>query len=308
MHRKIITSLGAVTVAGAAAALVVATGGTANAARAISATPANPVYWGCINNKTGGLVGGRFYEYDGANGAGKTSRYPGCASWAKRANWSQAGPAGKDGAVGPAGADGQDGAAGNNGAPGKDGATGAAGADGQNAVASITTAAPLDGASGTVLTHVGGRIGDPGFATPLTEAVTLQPGIYQYTMYADFSRKPGTGQDNPAGNNTYGSVFLWADKDGNNAYDWKTGGEALGGTIQTGAVPVDPTGSIEQPGNGVGIITITAPTKVQVGGFGYNTNTGQYGTTVAGQAAPGAGDFSFLGANATFEKLNVPTN
>lgn len=158
---------------------------------------------------------------------------------------------------------------------------------------SVTTAAPLS-ADGTVLTHVGGRVGDPGFATPLTAAVTLQPGTYQYTLYADFSRRAGTGADNPAGNNTYGTAFLWADVNGDNAYDWKTN-EALGGTVQTGAVPVDPTGSIEQPANGVGVFTLTTATKVLVGGFAYNSDTGQYGT--------GTGYFSFLGSNASFLRI-----
>lgn len=177
--------------------------------------------------------------------------------------------------------------------PGQDGAPG------QNAVASVTTASALD-ADGTVLTHVGGAIATAGFATPLTNEVTLEPGTYEYTLYADFSRKAGTGSDNPAGNNTYGTAFLWADLNGDNAYEWKTG-EALGGTVQTGAVPVDPTGSIEQPANGTGVFTLTKETKVRVGGFAYNTNTGNYGT----DGGAGAGDFSFLGANASFIKLNV---
>lgn len=164
---------------------------------------------------------------------------------------------------------------------------------------SLTTANALNGGQ-TVLTHVGGKVGDPGFATPLTSEVTLPAGTYQYTLYADFSRKAGTGSDNPDGNNTYGTAFLWADVNGDNAYDWKSG-EALGGTVQTGPVPVDPTGSIEQPANGTGVFTLTAPTKVQVGGFAYNTNTGSYGTV--GQ--PGEGDFSFLGSTASFIKLNV---
>lgn len=169
----------------------------------------------------------------------------------------------------------------------------------QSATVSLTNAAALNAGS-TVLSHVGGRVGDPGFATPLTATVTLQPGTYEYTLYADFSRKAGTGSDNPAGNNTYGTAFLWTDVNGDNAYDWKSG-EALGGTVQTGAVPVDPTGSIEQPANGVGVFTLTVPTKILVGGFAYNTNTGQYGTV----GSDGAGDFSFLGANASFVKYSV---
>lgn len=149
----------------------------------------------------------------------------------------------------------------------------------------------------TTLTHVGGPIGATDAATKLTEEVTLEPGTYQYTLYADFSRKAGTGSDNPAGNNTYGTAFLWADLNGDGTYDWKSKpSEALGGTLQTGAVPVDPTGSIEQPANGTGVFTLTEETKVLVGGFAYNSNTSSYGT--------GTDYFHFLGANATFVKLN----
>lgn len=54
----------------------------ASASRAITASKDKPVLWGCINPSTNGLVGGRFYLYNGSN------RYPGCASWAERVYWS----------------------------------------------------------------------------------------------------------------------------------------------------------------------------------------------------------------------------
>lgn len=212
------------------------------------------------------------------------------------------GDAGAPGAKGDTGAPGDTGPAGpkgDTGAAGADGKDGTNGTDGKDALVSVQNLSPLDPANGTVLTHVGGRISDPGFATPLSDSVTLQPGTYNYTFYADFHRAAGSGADNPAGNNTYGTAFLWADKDGNNAYNWQSG-EGLGQTVQTGAVPVTPTGSIEQSATGAGTFTLTAATKVQVGGFAYNSNTGQYGT--------GASDFSFQGVTATFEQVNVPAS
>lgn len=71
----------------AAAAVAIGVGSflavnAASASRAITASKDKPVLWGCINPSTNGLVGGRFYEYDGSN------RYPGCSSWAERVYWS----------------------------------------------------------------------------------------------------------------------------------------------------------------------------------------------------------------------------
>ncbi len=154
------------------------------------------------------------------------------------------------------------------------------------------TSLGTDGA--VTLTHVGGRIGDPGFATPLTDEVTLPAGTWQYSFYAD-GHRANAGADNPTGNETRLTDFLWADMNGDNAYNWQTN-EALGDTVQTGPIAVTPTGSIEASATGTGIITLTAPTKVQLGGFGYNSDTGQFGT--------GTGDFQFLGAHATFVRIN----
>lgn len=174
------------------------------------------------------------------------------------------------------------------------------GAPGKDAVVSLTTVNPLS-ADGTVLTHIGGTISSG--ITPVTQAVTLQPGTYQVTAYADFSRKAGTGQDNPAGNGTYGTLVVWGDKNNDGVYDWQNG-EQIAGTAQTGALPITPTGSIEQSTSINDVFTLTEPTKVLLGGFGYNSNTGSYGTV--GQ--PGAGDFSVLGAHANFVQLNVPAS
>lgn len=153
-------------------------------------------------------------------------------------------------------------------------------------------------ADGTVLTHVGGPIATG--ITPITQDVTLPAGTYEVLAYGDFSRKAGTGADNPAGNGTYGTMVVWGDKNNDGVYDWQNG-EQIAGTAQTGALPVTPTGSIEQSTSINDVFTLTQATTVRLGGFGYNSNTGSYGTV--GQ--PGAGDFSVLGAHATFIKLNV---
>lgn len=235
--------------------------------RPASATTAAVTYWGCLNNKTiaeGGISNRPTQKLVGGRFYVTTPpRTPGCSSWATFVQWNQGGP------------------------------------PGQNELISLTTAAPLS-ADGTVLTHVGGPIKTG--VTPITQDVTLPAGTYRVTAYADFSRKAGTGVDNPAGNSTYGTVVVWGDKNGDGLYDWADG-EQIAGTAQTGAVPVTPTGSIEQSTSINDIFTLTETTTVRLGGFGYNSNTGSYGTT--GQ--PGAGDFSFLGAHATFEKLNVPS-
>jgi hypothetical protein len=141
-----------------------------------------------------------------------------------------------------------------------------------------------------VLTNIGGKIADG--ITPLTEDLTLPAGTYQLTAYGDFSRKAGTGGDNPTGNQTYGSLSIWVDVNNDGHYDWQTGED--GGTVQTGALPITPTGSIEQAATEQQILTVPAGQTyhVRLGGFGYNSNTGSYGTV--GQ--PGAGDFSVLGA------------
>jgi hypothetical protein len=107
MRKKIWAGGLAVVAAGATVAVVAVTGGTSGAATGDNASPAStaaapkapangvynyaspqhPVYWGCANGKTNGLVGGRFYEYDGPDAAAPLNRYPGCATWAKRVAW-----------------------------------------------------------------------------------------------------------------------------------------------------------------------------------------------------------------------------
>jgi hypothetical protein len=269
MLKRFCVALGAALATAAAAfGVVTLTAGSASAAHSIQASPSNPVYWGCTNPTTNSLVGSRFYTYAGDTAAAPLNRYPGCASWARLAHWSSAG------------------------------ATGAAGAAGADAIVSVQSAAGLDPA-GVALTNVGGPIKTG--VTPLTGVLHLAAGTYQINAYGDFSRKAGTGADNPAGNSTFGTLAVWEDRNSDGIYDWADGEN--GGTVQTGALPITPTGSIEQSATLTEIITLSAATDVRLGGFGYNSDTGSYGT--AGQ--PGAGDFSVLGAHLTAEKLNVST-
>lgn len=82
---------------GGAAAIVAAGASIFGLAGSASAAPANgaylyasqahPIYWGCENPSTGGLVGGRFYEFAGQTAIAPENRYPGCDSWAKITVW-----------------------------------------------------------------------------------------------------------------------------------------------------------------------------------------------------------------------------
>lgn len=277
MLKRLWIALAAVAVTGVAAfgAVVLPAGSATVPQAAISASPTSPVYWGCILKKNGSLIqSARIRIYDGTAGSPK----PGCVGSAYQlVDWNQKGATGASGPAGP------------------QGSSGPAGADGANAVVSIQSADAL-AAGGGVLTHVGGPIKTG--VTPLTATLHLTAGTYQLNAYGDFSRKAGTGADNPAGNGTYGTLAVWEDKNSDGIYDWAAGEN--GGTVQTGALPITPSGSIEQSATLTEIVTLSAPTDVLLGGFAYNSDTSAYGT--AGQ--PGAGDFSVLAPRLTAEKLN----
>ncbi len=155
-------------------------------------------------------------------------------------------------------------------------------------------AVPLKQIGGTIRTGV----------TPLTQAVTLQPGTYQVTASGVFYRAAGTGLSTDATvPNTYGTLVIWEDLNSDGNYDWNSTPSENAGTIQTGAIPrmaVATTSTIEAGANQTSVITVTQPTKIYLGGFGYNDDTSDYGTT----GAAGAGDFSVV-PSMTIQKINV---
>ena len=144
-------------------------------------------------------------------------------------------------------------------------------------------------AAATELRKIGGPIKEG--ATKLTGTRVLTAGTYRYTAYGDFSRKVGTGT---AGDpDTYGSLFLWVDRDGDTDYDWADD-ENLSGTVQTGAIPLGLSGgSIEQSASASGYFTLPAAASVLVGGFAYNSD----------RSSTNTGDIVVLGATATFERI-----
>jgi hypothetical protein len=79
MHGKKI--LGSIAAAGFLTAFGLT--GSADASQSIHASTTSPIVWGCVNPATNGLVGGRFYEYDGTN------TYPGCNAWANKVYWGE---------------------------------------------------------------------------------------------------------------------------------------------------------------------------------------------------------------------------
>lgn len=103
MHKKHYAAIGVAAIAvGAGSFFAVngasATGTNSPAAATSNAQPpangaylyanqAHPIYWGCENPTSAGLVGGRFYEYAGVGATAPADRYPGCSSWAKIVVW-----------------------------------------------------------------------------------------------------------------------------------------------------------------------------------------------------------------------------
>lgn len=140
----------------------------------------------------------------------------------------------------------------------------------QDALSPVSVAS-LNPAGYVTLTHVGGTISDK--VTPTTADVTLSPGTYRVDFNETFSRLLPAAAGTPE---TYGTAVLWLDKNNDGIYNWQNGEGA--GTAQTGAIAKTPTGSIEASANQTRIVTVTATTVLRGGAFGYNSDTGQYGT------------------------------
>jgi hypothetical protein len=168
----------------------------------------------------------------------------------------------------------------------------------------VTASAATTAVGGAVpLKQIGGAIRTG--ITPLTQAVTLQPGTYQVTASGVFHRAAGTGLSTDATvPDTYGTLVIWEDLNGDGLYDGNSTPSENAGTAQTGAIPrmaVATTSTIDASANQTAVITVTQPdTKVYLGGFGDNDDTSDYGTA----GAAGAGDFSVV-PSMTIQKVNV---
>lgn len=189
------------------------------------------------------------------------------------------GPAGQDGATGPQGPQGvagQDGATGPQGPKGDKGDQGADGANGKDAVVSVSHGTPSDASGLVPLSQVGGPIKDG--VTKLTDAITLDPGTYQVSAIGVFYRTSTWASGDPE---TYGTLVLWEDNNGDGKYDWQSG-EGVG-TVQTAAIP---HANIEASGSMTRVLTVTTQTTFYLGGFGYNSDRSGYGSAGGFSVSP----------------------
>lgn len=147
----------------------------------------------------------------------------------------------------------------------------------QNALQAAETAP--DG--GVPIAHVGGTIATG--VSKLTRGIELEAGhTYLLQGNAIFHRHTNPA---PAGSpETYGTLVLWADNNGNSVYDWKTG-ESLG-SAQTGAIAKPVGGSIEASASLSYIVTPEADTTLYLGGFAYNSDQSSWGSGTEFSAAP----------------------
>jgi hypothetical protein len=138
-----------------------------------------------------------------------------------------------------------------------------------------------DPANRTVIQDVGGTVlnktaGEG--ATPLT-SIELDKGTYLISAYGHFDRLGDTepGYETPT-TDTYGALVLWT-----GAGEFTDFAQAAG-TYFTGAI--SQKGFVEATASGSQVLTVTEPTVLHVGGFGYNEDRSGFGT--------GTGQFSAI--------------
>lgn len=125
----------------------------------------------------------------------------------------------------------------------------------------------------TWITDVGGTVKntEAGQGATHVTSIDLEPGTYLVSAYGHFDRRDATqtGYLEPT-TDTYGALVLW------------TGGAQFldfadaAGTYFTGAI--SPAGYTEATASGSQILTVTEPTTLHVGGFGYNEDRSGFGS------------------------------
>lgn len=125
----------------------------------------------------------------------------------------------------------------------------------------------------TWITDVGGTVKNTEVGQGATHvtSIDLEPGTYLVSAYGHFDRRDATqtGYLEPT-TDTYGALVLW------------TGGAQFldfadaAGTYFTGAI--SPAGYTEATASGSQILTVTEPTTLHVGGFGYNEDRSGFGS------------------------------
>ncbi|TQK71691.1 hypothetical protein [Nocardioides sp. SLBN-35] len=162
-------------------------------------------------------------------------------------------------------------------APGARGAAPAQGV-GVNGLEAATLAAPV------TVAHIGGPINDNN--TNLNTSLTLPAGTYLVTVDGSFERS--ASPDNPAVD-VFPQLSLWLDKNGDNAFKWQDGE----GDISPNTLLPTVTGR-HRSVSGTTVITLTAPTKVGLLAFGYDS----------AQGTEGSGDIKVTAATITATPLS----
>lgn len=130
-----------------------------------------------------------------------------------------------------------------------------------------------------VVTTVGGPIQTG--VTKLPTAITLQPGTYLVEVSAQFQRTVAAAAGDPV---VRPQVSMWLDKDGNDEYNWNDGEAVYKAASPSTVLPVvaNRHASVSTQSR----VTVTEPTKIQVGAFAYaddqsSTGSGQFAVTSA---------------------------
>jgi hypothetical protein len=176
--------------------------------------------------------------------------------------------------------------------------TGADIADGSIALADLAPgargAAPAQGvgvngtrvatlADDVTVAHIGGPINANN--TDLDTALTLPAGTYLVTVDGAFERSANS--TNPAVD-VFPQLSLWLDKDANGAFAWQTEGDISPNTL------LPTVKNRHRSVSGTTVITLTAPTKVGLLAFGYDS----------AQGTEGSGDITVTSATITATPLS----
>lgn len=182
------------------------------------------------------------------------------------------------GTVNVKGDKGDKGSTGATGAKGAKGDTGPKGDPGTSTAADFPEVQFANPLANNTVVKSGGKAEER--ATPLTGKLTLEPGQYEYKMNGQFNHSKVSNIDDP---NTYGALFLWADRDGDALYEWK-GDEKLGFTGQSPQYKLSQSGEFQV--STTGYFTLVTKTDVLLGGMSYNND----------QSSTGEGNNSFTNA------------
>ncbi|MFS3129422.1 hypothetical protein ACLM5J_13560 [Nocardioides sp. Bht2] len=145
----------------------------------------------------------------------------------------------------------------------KTGKTGPAGARGPAGPAGSISFEHAVMAGTPVVDNIGGSIKER--YTDLDTSITLQPGTYQISVDGSFIN--GTALDADA--KVYPQLSVWIDKNKDGKFDWNADASLNEGSISPNALIPTVIGRHIQV-SGSTVLTVSAPTTVQLVAFGYD--------------------------------------